>query len=258
MLRDALAACGLEIVESSSTTEAIGRMKAAEFAGLVALIVLYTLVFDVLDQRFAADVSLGFAILAMLAAAVAGYADFSDTDDKARVVATVHSVLMVGALLLFVISIWLRLGAPEADRTIAIALLVIGYAVVAFSAWVGGEVVYALGNMVDRNAFRPRGGQWTALDVTDVPEGELVRAKAGAQTLVLVRQGERALALHDVCAHAACSLSKGRLLDGQVECSCHGSRYRLADGHVTRGPSVYDQPSYVVRRTESGWEARRA
>jgi serine/threonine protein kinase len=34
-IRDALIACGLEIVESSSTTEAIGRMKHASFAGLV-------------------------------------------------------------------------------------------------------------------------------------------------------------------------------------------------------------------------------
>lgn len=34
-LRDALSACGLEIVESSSTTEAIGRMKSADFAGLI-------------------------------------------------------------------------------------------------------------------------------------------------------------------------------------------------------------------------------
>jgi serine/threonine protein kinase len=34
-LRDALTACGLEIVESSSTTEAIGRMKSAAFSGLI-------------------------------------------------------------------------------------------------------------------------------------------------------------------------------------------------------------------------------
>jgi nitrite reductase/ring-hydroxylating ferredoxin subunit len=73
-----------------------------------------------------------------------------------------------------------------------------------------------------------------------------------------VRDGERILALHDVCSHAGCSLSTGKLVDGQIECPCHGSRYRLADGHVTRGPSVYDQPAYEIRKAESGWEARRA
>jgi hypothetical protein len=32
----------------------------------------------------------------------------------------------------------------------------------------------------------------------------------------------------------------------------------MSDGLVLRGPSVYDQPAYEVRRREGGgWEARR-
>ena len=60
-------------------------------------------------------------------------------------------------------------------------------------------------------------------------------------------------------AHAGCSLAEGKLLDGSiVECDCHGSRYEMATGHLKRGPSVYDQPAYEVRRIEAGgWEARR-
>ena len=62
-----------------------------------------------------------------------------------------------------------------------------------------------------------------------------------------------------MCAHAGGPLDKGTLVDGCVECPWHGSRFRLADGHVARGPAVYDQPVFEVRaKEEGGLEARRA
>ena len=91
-----------------------------------------------------------------------------------------------------------------------------------------------------------------------IPEGRPIKAKLGINQLVLVRQGERILALHDVCAHAGGPLSEGKLVDGQIECPWHYSRYRMANGDVTRGPSVYHQPAYEVRAKDGGgWEARR-
>ena len=112
---------------------------------------------------------------------------------------------------------------------------------------------------LDRHAFRSRGTKWAALEVpAEFPEGALVKAKMGANSLVLVRNGETVMALHDTCAHAGCSLAEGKLLGSMVECDCHGSRYEMATGHLKRGPSVYDQPAYEVRRSEKGWEARRA
>ena len=69
---------------------------------------------------------------------------------------------------------------------------------------------------------------------------------------------ERILALHDVCAHAGGPLNEGKLVDGAIECPWHASRYRMTDGHVLQGPSVYDQPAYEVRAKDGGgWEARR-
>jgi nitrite reductase/ring-hydroxylating ferredoxin subunit len=112
--------------------------------------------------------------------------------------------------------------------------------------------------MVDRHAFRSRTAKWTPLELSGaIPEGQLTKAKAGAQTLVLVRHGDTINALHDTCAHAGCSLADGKIVGSTVECSCHGSRYELATGHLRRGPSVYDQPVYEVRRSADGWEARR-
>lgn len=216
------------------------------------------IILDIVDQRQAADVALLFGIVAMVAAAVAGYADYADTDGTARVRATVHSTLMVVALVIYLISLATRLGTPL-DRTLPIATSLVAYLFLAAGAFVGGDVVYALGNMVDHHAFRGRSAKWTPLEApADLPEGVPTKAKAGAQTLVLVRRGDTVLALHDTCAHAGGPLSEGRVVDGCIECPWHASRFDLTTGHLRRGPSVYDQPRYEVRRTpEGGWEARR-
>jgi nitrite reductase/ring-hydroxylating ferredoxin subunit/uncharacterized membrane protein len=226
--------------------------------GVLTLVI----VFDLLGQPGAADVALIAGIVTMLLAAVAGFADYSDTDGTARMRATVHATVMVVALLVYVVSLVMRLGSPDV-RTLPIALSVVGYLLVTAGAFVGGDVVFALGNMVNRHAFRGAGTKWVALDLGgagDIPDGQLFKAKAGANNLVIVRTGETILALHETCAHAGGPLAEGKLLDGQVQCPWHGSRFRLADGHAMRGPTVYDQPRYEVRRAESGegWEARRA
>jgi nitrite reductase/ring-hydroxylating ferredoxin subunit/uncharacterized membrane protein len=221
--------------------------------GVLGLAVL----FDILGMAEAAAVTVAAALVLMVLSALSGLADYSDTDGLARQRATVHATIMVLALVAAAASLWLRVGHPSVAVGPA-ALSAVGFALLLLGAFVGGDAVYVLGNMVDRHAFRARGDRWTALDVETIPEGKPTKGKAGAQTLVLVRDGERILALHDVCSHAGCSLSTGKLTDGQIECPCHGSRYRLADGHVTRGPSVYDQPVYEVRQAEGGWEARRS
>ena len=78
-----------------------------------------------------------------------------------------------------------------------------------------GDVVYLLGNMVDRHAFRGAGTKWVRLDVGDVtdlttlPEATPTKANAGVNDLVLVRIGDTVNALHAVCAHAGGPLPQG-------------------------------------------------
>jgi len=223
--------------------------------GVMTLVII----FDVLGATHAADVALGFGILAMLGAALAGAADYADTDDDPRMVATVHATLMVTALVLYVISFALRFGNPSGDRTVAIALSVVAYVIMAGAAWVGGEVVYGFGNMVNRHAWRfgPK-SSWTKLDVTDIPENTPTAAKAGAQSVVVVRQGSTVFAMHAVCAHAGGPLAEGKLVDGCIECPWHYSRFELGTGHRKQGPTTFDQPTYEVRPADgAGWEVRR-
>ena len=221
-----------------------------------------TIILDLLDQRYAADVALVIGILAMLVSAVVGAADYADTDGTALQRATIHSTLMVVALLVYLVSLALRAGNPV-DRTVPVVLSIVAYLVLNAGAYVGGEVVYALGNMVSRHAFRGAGGKWVSLEIdgglglADLQPGQPVRGQAGINNLVLVREGETVYALHETCAHAGGPLAKGTVVDGCIQCPWHGSRFRLTDGAARRGPTVYDQPRYEVRAGEGGLEARR-
>jgi nitrite reductase/ring-hydroxylating ferredoxin subunit/uncharacterized membrane protein len=227
-------------------------------------ILFLVIVFDVLGDPGAAVITLVVGILAMTAAALAGLADYADTDGRARERATLHSTLMIVALVGYLVSLVLRLGSGPAPSTAGAWVSIASFLVLSAGAYVGGDVVYALGNMVSRHAFRGAGTKWIALEPAEVdpdggiPEGRPVKAKLGINALVLVRQGERILALHDTCAHAGGPLAEGKIVGDEIECPWHASRYRLDNGHVVQGPSVYDQPAYEVRRKEGGgWEARR-
>lgn len=216
---------------------------------------LVALVLDLSGQRSAATAAIGVGIVFMLLAALAGYADYIDLEGKTRRFGTVHSSLMLVALVFYLVSFVMRLGGVPSPAEVWLSVL--GFVIVITSAYVGGELVYNLGTQVDRHAWRGGGTKWTALDVTEVPPDRPVKAKAGAQTLVVVRRGSGLNALHDVCAHQGCSLSEGKIVGDTIECQCHGSRYRLGDGLVVRGPAVFDQPHYEVREAEGKLEVRR-
>ena len=192
----------------------------------------------------------------MVVAALSGAADYVDTDGTARARATVHSTLMVGALVVVIVSLVLRAG-DSVDRTLPVVLGIVAFLVVNAGAWVGGDVVYQLGNMVSRHAFRGRGAKWIPLDLGDVDPATLAeatptKARAGANDLVVVRVGPALYAMHAVCAHAGGPLAEGTVVDGCIECPWHGSRFALTNGHARRGPTVYDQPSYEVRLAAGG------
>jgi nitrite reductase/ring-hydroxylating ferredoxin subunit len=94
--------------------------------------------------------------------------------------------------------------------------------------------------------------------VTEVPDGVPTKARAGQQSILLVRQGTTIHALHDLCAHAGGPLSGGRIVDGCIECPWHQSRYELTTGRRKAGPTTFDQPRYEIRPAEDGgWEVRR-
>jgi nitrite reductase/ring-hydroxylating ferredoxin subunit/uncharacterized membrane protein len=215
-------------------------------------------VLDVLGFAAAADALLILGLLAMVAAALAGIADYTDTDGLARMRATVHNTVMVVSLVAYVVSLVMRLGALV-DRTPAVVTGLFAAALLTVGAYVGGEVVYALGNMIDRHAWRRGAADWVSLDLSGVGEATPSRVMAGEHRLLVVRYGETVYAMDETCAHAGAPLSEGKVVDGEIQCPWHGSRYELSTGYKKRGPTTFDQPSYEVRRTASGgYEARLA
>jgi nitrite reductase/ring-hydroxylating ferredoxin subunit/uncharacterized membrane protein len=220
-----------------------------------------SLIADLIGQPLIADVSMLVGVLAMVAAAVTGLADYTDVDGNARNRATVHATLMVVTLLVYVLSLVIRAGQPV-DRLVPIVLGVVGYLLLSLAAAIGGDLVFLIGTHVNRHAWRGAGTKWIALDLgplPDIPEGGPTKLKAGINELAVIRDGDQILALNALCAHAGGPLAEGTVVDGdRLECPLHGSRYLLTNGHVVRGPAMYDQPAYEVRRAEAGgWEARR-
>ncbi|MGH3846914.1 MAG: Rieske (2Fe-2S) protein, partial [Pseudonocardiaceae bacterium] len=56
--------------------------------------------------------------------------------------------------------------------------------------------------------------------------------------------------------HRGCPLHMGQVNDLMLECSCHGSIFRLSDGEVLRGPATVPAPTYEVRYKNGKVEVR--
>jgi nitrite reductase/ring-hydroxylating ferredoxin subunit len=139
-----------------------------------------------------------------------------------------------------------------------VALSTTGLALVSGSAWLGGELVYPLGTGVSRNAFEPEVEKYTAVArLDDVPEGILWKSEVDVDgqkiPLVLLRRGDRVMALSSVCSHWGGPLAEGKLLEGDVvQCPWHKSQFNMSDGTVCGGPASMSQPSFETR-VEDGW-----
>jgi nitrite reductase/ring-hydroxylating ferredoxin subunit/uncharacterized membrane protein len=198
--------------------------------------------------RPAAERLIAAGVLAAVPTAASGLNDWADTtpaDDGVRRMGAVHAVANVAALGLYAASLAAR-RRDRHGRGVAFGLAGIGALTV--GGHLGGHLSYAKAVGVDQTAFESGPDEWT--DVYDdgaLPEGALRSAEVGGRKLVLARLRGEVHALADTCAHRGGALSDGELVGDCVECPLHGSRFRLDDGGVERGPSAYPQPVYEVR-----------
>jgi nitrite reductase/ring-hydroxylating ferredoxin subunit/uncharacterized membrane protein len=211
------------------------------------------------DADRAARRLIAVGIAAARPTAATGLLDWSDSepaDDEVRRVGIIHAASNVTALSLYAASLVARRrGAPRRGRLLGLggagALMVGGH--------LGGHLSYAKAVGVDTTALGPGLDDWTdAGSLDDLPEDVAVcRAVAGVDVLLVRRQGQ-IFALADRCAHRGGPLHEGTVEDGCVTCPLHGSRFRLADGSVERGPSPYPQPTFEVREAGGRLELRGA
>lgn len=81
----------------------------------------------------------------------------------------------------------------------------------------------------------------------DVPDGEIRPFKAGEKRVAIAHLGKEFFAIDDVCTHAQCSLGEGTLIDYEVECPCHGSRFDVTTGEVRFLPATVPVAKYNLK-----------
>lgn len=209
------------------------------------------------DLAAGSDTALGLGILGALGAAVAGITDWSDTVDEERHTGLVHMLLNIGGLGAYSLS-WL-LRRNKGQRKLAVAISTAAYGLTAYSAYLGGHLVFKLGSMVNHNAWSEAPSEWTpVLDAAELPDNQLYKAEANGSSVLLVKQANQIYALNETCSHAGGPLSEGQLEDDTVVCPWHGSRFCLKDGRVIDGPATFKVPAYEVRQQAGKIEVRRA
>ena len=220
------------------------------------------MVFDGLDLvlsrrefALAAETSITIGLVGAAGAVVTGMTDWSDVDPPARRLGFIHGLLNVGGTALFLTSLLLRKNkSRRAGRTVA----VLGYAVMAYAAHLGGKMVYVHRVGVDRtdgevfpNEFVP------VLPESGLEDDKPTRVMHDGVPILIVRRGDHLFAMAETCSHFSGPLSEGKLVGDSIVCPYHSSRFALEDGRVLDGPAVHPQPCLEIRARNGQIEVRK-
>jgi nitrite reductase/ring-hydroxylating ferredoxin subunit/uncharacterized membrane protein len=205
-------------------------------------------------HRDATKVLVGLGALSAVPAAVSGASDWSDTTGGVQRVGVVHAVANTSAAVLYAGS-WL---ARRRGRLVqGIALGMAGATAATIGGYLGGHLVSGRGVGVDANRDQAGPVEWTrVLDVAEVHETP-VRVEAADATLMVFRHDGCLVALSATCPHRGAPLDEGKLVGDCLECPWHGSRFRIADGALVRGPSAMPLPRFEARERDGAVELRR-
>jgi nitrite reductase/ring-hydroxylating ferredoxin subunit/uncharacterized membrane protein len=195
----------------------------------------------------AGDLALALGVAAALLAALSGYTDHHETVGQERRTATVHGLTMTLVVVADLVSLALRLWVPG-TRLGAVILSSLAWLLALAGAYVGGHLTFAIGTVVNHNAFFEGPADYVRVGSRDdFPEGEMRRVDASGLPVVILRRNGLLHAIGAVCCHAGGPLDEGKLDGDVVTCPWHYSRFRFSDGHVVGGPATFDQPPLLVR-----------
>lgn len=200
------------------------------------------------DSHRAAQRLVGAGVLLVAPTAAAGWADWSELGafQRPKRVGLVHAAANNLTAMVYAAS-WLarRRGDHARGRTLAL----FGAAGLGVGGYLGGHLVFSQGVGVDRNADeRKKPRKWTdAAAAADVPAEGLLRLEVAGQQVVLVGASGQMHAMGATCSHYGGPLDEGSVEGECLVCPWHGSRFRLSDGSVARGPATAPQLSYDVR-----------
>ena len=206
----------------------------------------------------AADFTLIVAFASSLIAILSGLTDWKNTFGEEKRTGMLHALVMVAATLAFVASILLRAGGDPDARTTAVWLSGIAWAVMLVGAFFGGELPYAYGTEVNRQAFKTHSTKWQKIDVApstlEDRKPVVAKTKEGTELLV-VKIDDKIHAIGNVCTHAGGPLNEGKWVGGdrcEIQCPWHGSVFCVKDGAVKAGPATFPEPVFETRLPEGG------
>ncbi|MDP1846403.1 MAG: Rieske (2Fe-2S) protein [Solirubrobacteraceae bacterium] len=211
------------------------------------------------SSRPAAQKLVGIGLAAAAPTAWTGWTDWADTEPgnpTVRRLGLVHAAANGTAALMYGLSLAAR---RRGAHTTGVVFGLAGAGAMGAGGWLGGDLVFARGVGVNQTAFDAEPGDWTAvLDASMLSDDRPTAALAGELPLVVVKRDGTIYAMADRCAHRGGPLHEGELEGDCIACPWHGSRFRLADGSVERGPSAYPQPVYEARVHDGRVEVRAA
>jgi nitrite reductase/ring-hydroxylating ferredoxin subunit/uncharacterized membrane protein len=210
-------------------------------------------------SRPAAQRLIGVGLAAAAPTAWTGWSDWADTEpanDAVRRIGIVHAAANGTAVLLYGASFAAR---RRGAHTTGVLLGLAGAGAMGAGGWLGGDLAFARGVGVNETLFVEPPADWTpALDASMLAENRPTQATVGALEVVIVKRNGTIHVLADRCAHRGGSLHEGELEGDCIVCPLHGTRFRLDDGSLERGPSAYPQPVYEARVNDGRVEIRAA
>lgn len=188
---------------------------------------------------------IGLGILGAIPTALAGVADYSTITKRAVSTGAAHGLLNTAALASYALAYSAsRGGARRSSRVYS----TIGLGLLAFSAWLGGKLVYAHKVGVNKAQRADAPLEWTdAAAFADLGEGRPRRVDLEGTPVLLCRRGSRVLAVGAVCSHEGGPLDEGEIREGRVQCPWHDSVFDLESGRVVHGPATHPVQRFEAR-----------
>ena len=212
------------------------------------LLDLIALIFGVQNLGLASGIAIGLGVLGALGAIITGLMDWMDINPPELAVGVTHGLINIAATGLFAVSffiLWSRnwtIGLADFIPALA------GYLTVSVGGYLGGSLVFRQGVMINRDAYQHGPDKFVpVLRMDELPDNTLKRVDAKGRPVLLVRRGEDLYAIGAVCSHYGGPLEEGKLVDGQIECPWHYSRFALHNGGVKAGPATSPVPQYEAR-----------
>lgn len=204
------------------------------------------------EMRPAARRLIGIGLLSAVPTALAGWADWLDTEDAESRAGMVHAASNTVALAAFATS-WRSRGRGR--RGLLSAL--VGTSALGVGGWLGGHLAFADGVGVDTTAFQAGPTDWQAVASANDVSDDLTQVTVDGVPLLLTRVDGQVVALADRCTHRGGPLTEGRREGDCVVCPWHSSVFSLRRGQVVKGPATRPQPTYEVRERAGQIELRR-